>query len=53
MNEPILYVDDEPSILSAVTRTMRKDFRIAVAASGREGLEQIQRAARLPWSSAT
>ncbi len=41
MSEKILCVDDDPSILQAFQRQLRKKFRIETAASGAEGLETI------------
>ena len=38
MPETILFVDDEPRILQAYKRTLRKDFKIISAESGKEAL---------------
>ena len=43
MSEKILFVDDEPNILDAIKRQLRKKFQLATATSGREGLEVIQK----------
>ena len=40
----ILCVDDDPCVLSAYQRQLRKYFDVAVAAGGEEGLEQISAA---------
>jgi response regulator RpfG family c-di-GMP phosphodiesterase len=39
INNKILFVDDEPNILQAYSRTLRRDFEIKTATSGAEGLE--------------
>lgn len=41
--EKILLVDDEPNILQAYKRILRRDFNIYTAESGREGLDLIER----------
>ncbi|HOM18025.1 MAG TPA: response regulator [Thermoguttaceae bacterium] len=41
MNEKILCVDDEPNILDAYRRTLRKWFNIDVASGGEEALRAI------------
>lgn len=41
MNEKILCVDDEPNILEAYRRTLRKRFNIDVALGGEEALRAI------------
>ena len=42
MNENILFVDDEPAILKALTRLFRRDnFTIYTANSGEEALARI------------
>ena len=38
MSEKILFVDDDPNILSAFQRQLRKQFKIKIASSGDEGL---------------
>ena len=43
MSEKILFVDDEPNVLNAIKRQLRKKFQLATATSGREGLEIIQK----------
>jgi response regulator RpfG family c-di-GMP phosphodiesterase len=42
MLEKILCVDDEPNILQAYERALRKDFQIETAVDGEHGLEQIK-----------
>ena len=42
MNEKLLYVDDDPNILRAYERSMRKHFRMDAAQGGDEGLEAIR-----------
>jgi response regulator RpfG family c-di-GMP phosphodiesterase len=42
MMERILCVDDEPNILDAYQRSLRKDFQIDIAISGEQGLELIE-----------
>lgn len=39
MTEKILLVDDEPNVLSAYSRTLRRQFSLATANSGAEALE--------------
>ena len=39
MNNKILCVDDEESILRGFQLNLRKDFELHIAANGREGLE--------------
>jgi response regulator RpfG family c-di-GMP phosphodiesterase len=41
MPEKILCVDDDPNILAAYTRRLRKDFDLDIASSALEGLEKI------------
>jgi len=43
MNPQILFVDDDPDILSAFQRTLRKDFKIDVASGGQEALARCAR----------
>lgn len=43
MNEKILFVDDEPNILEAYQRVLKKDFLIETAKSGDEGLSRIEK----------
>jgi len=38
-NNKVLFVDDEPNILQAYSRTLRRDFEIKTATSGAQGLE--------------
>ncbi len=42
MNEKLLYVDDDPNILRAYERSMRKFFQMDTAQGGDEGLEAIR-----------
>ncbi|MEA1997081.1 MAG: response regulator, partial [Gemmatimonadota bacterium] len=42
MEEKILLVDDDPNILSAYKRNLRKQFHIEVAGGGEEGLEALK-----------
>lgn len=39
MNERVLFVDDEPKILEAYGRTLRKKFTVVAAKSGQQALE--------------
>ena len=39
MNSRILFVDDEPNVLQAYSRTLRKQFDISTVTSGAAGLE--------------
>lgn len=41
MNEKILFVDDDPNILSAIKRQLRKRYDLVTASSGTEGLQAI------------
>jgi len=41
MNEKLLWVDDDPNILQAFQRQLRKQFRIETASGGAEGLECV------------
>lgn len=42
MNTKILCVDDEPNVLDAFKRSLRKDFDISTAEGGEEGLAMIK-----------
>lgn len=42
MNDRILCVDDDPNILHAYQRALRKQFRLEPALGGKEGLEAIR-----------
>ncbi|MGA8709238.1 MAG: HD domain-containing phosphohydrolase [Steroidobacteraceae bacterium] len=44
MDEPVLFVDDEPHLLDGVARALRSRFRIHTATSGAEGLQVLQQA---------
>jgi len=41
MNDKILLVDDEPKVLAAIKRQLRKKFRFETALSGEEALKVI------------
>lgn len=41
MTEKILCVDDDPNILNAFRRTLRREFDITTASSGEEGLQVL------------
>jgi len=43
MAQKILLVDDDPNILAAYKRNLRKQFRIEVAGGGEEGLEVVEK----------
>jgi len=43
MSEKILFVDDEPQLLQAVKRQLRKRFELVVAESGQQALEIIRK----------
>lgn len=44
MNRKILFVDDEPNVLSAIKRQLRRDFNhIDLAESGAKGLELVRK----------
>ena len=40
----ILFVDDEPNVLAAFQRQLRRQFEVETAPSGREGLALLQKA---------
>jgi response regulator RpfG family c-di-GMP phosphodiesterase len=42
VSEKILFVDDDPNILNAFKRQLRKQYQLTTASSGREGLELIR-----------
>jgi response regulator RpfG family c-di-GMP phosphodiesterase len=42
MSEKILFVDDEPNILLAIQRQLRKKYELDIATSPMEGLEKIK-----------
>jgi len=42
MEAKILFVDDDPNILSAYTRTLRKRYRMTTADGGEEALQLVQ-----------
>jgi response regulator RpfG family c-di-GMP phosphodiesterase len=44
MIERVLFVDDEPNVLDAIQRTLRKHVEIQTATSGAEGLRVLQAA---------
>src|SRR5258708_28798973 len=39
--EKILFVDDEPNVVEAYQRSLRRDFQNAIATSGAQALEMI------------
>ena len=41
MNQRVLFVDDEPSVLEGIQRTLRKQLELQTAASGAEALRLI------------
>src|SRR2546425_3295178 len=43
MTEKILCVDDEPNVLEAYQRSLRKKFQIDTAVGGEQGLAEIER----------
>ena len=43
MNEKILFVDDEPQLLQAIKRQMRKRFELSTAESGQQALELMKK----------
>jgi CheY-like chemotaxis protein len=47
MSERVLFVDDEPNVLLAIQRTLRKQVEIQTATSGVEGLRLLREAG--PW----
>ena len=42
MDNKILFVDDDPNILSAYTRTLRKRYHMTTASGGEEALQLVQ-----------
>ncbi|MDB6082543.1 MAG: Response regulator [Gammaproteobacteria bacterium] len=42
MSERVLFVDDEPNVLDAIQRTLRKQLDLHTAASGAEGLVKLR-----------
>jgi response regulator RpfG family c-di-GMP phosphodiesterase len=48
MSDKILFVDDDPNLLAACERTLRKQFQLDTADGGKAGLEKI--AARGPYA---
>jgi len=43
MSEKILFVDDEPQLLQAIKRQLRKRFELSVAENGQQALEIIRK----------
>jgi response regulator RpfG family c-di-GMP phosphodiesterase len=43
MCEKILFVDDEPRVLNAIERQLHRDFDLATADSGQEGLDKLKK----------
>ncbi|MBT8138734.1 MAG: response regulator [Gammaproteobacteria bacterium] len=48
MTERILFVDDEPKILEAYRRTLRKNFTVLPAEGGKQALEILQAETDIP-----
>ena len=46
MSDKILFVDDEPAVLSAYKRILHREFEVDTAAGGELGLESILRPPR-------
>jgi response regulator RpfG family c-di-GMP phosphodiesterase len=42
LNTKILFVDDEPNVLSGIQRILRKDFPVDTALGGEQGLAMLQ-----------
>jgi response regulator RpfG family c-di-GMP phosphodiesterase len=42
MNQKVLFVDDDPNILSGYRRLLRNRYELVTAPGGREGLERIE-----------
>ncbi len=42
MSEKVLFVDDDPNVLAAYTRILRRQFTLETALGGEEGLEAIE-----------
>ena len=42
MSEKILLVDDEPNVLQAMQRQLRKRFRVVIAEGGEEALTALK-----------
>jgi len=42
MTEPILFVDDDVNLVSALQRNLRKDYGIAIATSASDALEAVR-----------
>jgi CheY-like chemotaxis protein len=43
MDEPVLFVDDEPHLLEGIARSLRNRFRVHTATGGEEGLRVLQK----------
>lgn len=41
MNNRVLFVDDEPNILQAIKRSLRKDFEVVIAVGPEAGLKEL------------
>jgi CheY-like chemotaxis protein len=44
MDEPVLFVDDEPHLLEGIARALHSRFRVRTATSGAEGLHIVETA---------
>ncbi len=44
MSDTILFVDDDPRILAAIERTLRRDFTLCTAVGAEEGLSKLEHA---------
>jgi DNA-binding NtrC family response regulator len=42
MANSVLFVDDEPNLLGAIARALRKQFDVRTAVGGREGLQLLE-----------
>ena len=51
MSDKILLVDDEPKVLAAIKRQLRKEFKFETALSGEEALKIIDEKGPLQLSS--
>ncbi len=43
MNDRVLFVDDEPNVLKAIERQLRREFSVFSSSSGRQALELIRK----------
>ena len=49
MNNKILCIDDEESVLRGFPTKFRKDFELHLASNGKEGLEVFEKKRALLW----